>query len=270
MEAQDKLDNQEDDFRKFFDQERQKLIQSYHKKLHNQLQTQTELINERLKEEVIAQERGGHLGKLEELASHLERLERVALDNSSYLDENLCVHALWSAVCTLSSSTLVSQVCKPFRKELHILRHITSAHEDPVVMAALESLESSDVLDVGVEPFADLASWFSSDVAPKVVHVALVPDQNAGVLSYLASQLFSGLRFRRQGLVASNDVLSVVARAEYYLNEKDLDSAAHELNQLGGAAKLLLHDWLEAARQRLEVEQALEVVQAQAWLPMFW
>ncbi|KAG5338116.1 hypothetical protein C0989_008194 [Termitomyces sp. Mn162] len=47
MEAQDKLDNQEDDFRKFFDQERQKLIQSYHEKLHNQLQTQTELINER-------------------------------------------------------------------------------------------------------------------------------------------------------------------------------------------------------------------------------
>ncbi|KNZ79718.1 hypothetical protein J132_08845 [Termitomyces sp. J132] len=92
MEAQDKLDNQEDDFRKFFDQERQKLIQSYHEKLHNQLQTQTELINERLKEEVIAQgvelqrrwirdikvrvdqERGGRLGKLEELASHLKRL----------------------------------------------------------------------------------------------------------------------------------------------------------------------------------------------------
>ncbi|KAG5722847.1 hypothetical protein E4T56_gene6595 [Termitomyces sp. T112] len=265
MEAQDKLNNQEDDFRKFFDQERQKLIQSYHKKLHNQLQTQTELINKHLKEEVIAQgvklqrqwiqdikvrveqERGRRLGKLEELASHLKRLERVALNNSSYLDENLHVHALWSAVHALSSSALVSQACKPFREELRILRHITSAHEDPVVMAALESLESSDVLDVGVEPFADLASWFSSDVAPKVVHVALVPDQNAG-------------------LVASNDVLSVVARAEYYLNEKDLDSAACKLNQLGGAAKLLLHDWLEAARRRLEVEQALEVVQAQATL----
>ncbi|KAG5323526.1 hypothetical protein C0989_012074, partial [Termitomyces sp. Mn162] len=162
MEAQDKLDNQEDDFRKFFDQERQKLIQSYHEKLHNQLQTQTELINERLKEEVIAQgvelqrrwirdikvrveqERGGRLGKLEELASHLKRLERVALDNSSYLDENLRVHALWSAVRALSSSALVSQVRKPFREELRILRHITSAREDPVVMAALESLESSD------------------------------------------------------------------------------------------------------------------------------
>ncbi|KAG6891370.1 hypothetical protein C0992_008081 [Termitomyces sp. T32_za158] len=283
MEAQDKLDSQEDGFRKFFDQEKQRLIQAYHEKLNNELQTQTELINER-QEEVIAQgielqrrwirdvkirveqERGGRLGKLEELASHLKRLERVALDNSNYLDENLRIHALWSAVRALNSSALASQVRKPFREELRVLRHVATAREDPVVMVALESLESSGVPDVGVEPFADLASWFSSDVAPKVAHVALVPDQNAGVLSYLTSQLFSGLRFRRQGLVAGDDVLSVIARAEYHLNEKDLDSAARELNQLGGAAKVLLHDWLEAARRRLEVEQALEVVQTQATL----
>jgi mitofilin len=48
------------------------------------------------------------------------------------------------------------------------------------------------------------------------------------------------------------------------LNEKDLDSAARELNQLKGAAKALLQDWLRAARERLEVEQALDVVQTQA------
>lgn len=112
---------------------------------------------------------------------------------------------------------------------------------------------------MGVEPFADLATWFASEVAPKVSHVALVPDQNAGLLSHLASRAFAGLRFKRQGLVSGDDVLSVLARAEHYLNEKDLDSAARELNQLKGSAKLLLHDWLEAARRRLEVQQALEV-----------
>ncbi|KAG6857380.1 hypothetical protein H0H87_004742 [Tephrocybe sp. NHM501043] len=276
MVAQDKLDSQEDDFRKFFDEERLKLVQAYREKLSNELQTQTELINERLKEEVIAQgielqrrwirdikvrveqERGGRLGKLEELSSHLKRLERVALDNSNYLDDNIRVHSMWSAVRALTSSALTSPVRKPFREELRVLRHIANAREDPVVATTLEALESSEVPDIGVEPFADLASWFSSDVAPKVAHVALVPDENAGVLSHLASQLFSGLRFRRHGLVSGSDVLSVVARAEYYLNEKDLDSAARELNQLGGAAKALLHDWLEAARRRLEVEQALE------------
>jgi len=284
MAAQDKLDNQEDDFRKLFDAERTKFVLSYRAKLEHELQTQTELINERLKEEVIAQgielqrrwirdikvrveqERGGRLAKIDELSSQLKRLERVALDNSTYLDENIRIHAMWSAVRALTSSALASPVRNPFREELRVLRHVATAREDPIVAAALESLESSDVPDVGVEPFADLSSWFTSAVAPKVCHVALVPDENAGVLSHIASRIFSGLRFKRHGLVEGDDVLSVLARAEYHLNEKDFDSAARELNQLKGAAKVLLQDWLEAARRRLEVQQTLEVVQAQATL----
>ncbi|KAF7976615.1 hypothetical protein HWV62_6124 [Athelia sp. TMB] len=283
MAAQDKLDMQEDEFRKFYDSERAKFVQAYRQKLDHELQTQTELINERLKEEVIAQgielqrrwirdikvkveqERGGRLAKLDELAAGLKRLERVALDNSVYLDENIRVHALWSAIRALNS-TVESPIRKPFREELRVLRHIAAAKEDPVAVSALETLETSDVPDVGVEPFADLASWFTTSVAPRVSSVALVPDQDAGVLSHLASHLLSSFRFQRHGLVPGSDVLSVLARAEHYMNEKDLDSATRELNQLGGTAKVLLSDWLAAARRRLEVLQALEVVQSQATL----
>ena len=211
----------------------------------------------------MEQERGGRLAKLDELSANLKRLEQIALDNSEHLDENIRVHALWSAIRALNNSAVSSPVRKPFREELRILRHITAAKEDPVVSVVLDSLEGTDVPDVGIEPFADLATWFVNEVAPKVSQVALVPDENAGVLSYLASRAISTIRFRRQGLVPGNDVLSVLARAEYYLNEKNLDSAARELNQLNGPAKVLLHDWLEAARRRLEVQQALEVRHSQ-------
>jgi MICOS complex subunit MIC60 len=47
MAAQDKLDNQEDDFRKLFDEERVKLTKAYREKLDHELQIQSELINER-------------------------------------------------------------------------------------------------------------------------------------------------------------------------------------------------------------------------------
>jgi mitofilin len=47
MEAQDKLDSQEDGFRKFFDDEKAKLVQGYREKLEHELKTQTELVNER-------------------------------------------------------------------------------------------------------------------------------------------------------------------------------------------------------------------------------
>lgn len=213
----------------------------------------------------VEQERGGRLAKLDELATNLKRLERIALDNSAFLDENIRIHALWAALRALNNNVDAS-VRKPFREELRALRHLAASREDPVVSSVLESLETSDVPDIGVEPFADLATWFSTSVAPAVSSVALVPDQNAGVLSHLASHLVSSFTFRRQGLVPGDDVLSVLARAEYYLNEKDLDRATRELNQLKGPAQTLLSDWLDAARRRLEVLQALEVSYASVCL----
>lgn len=47
MEAQDKIDSQEEGFRKFFDHERMNIVQAYREKLDHELKTQTELINER-------------------------------------------------------------------------------------------------------------------------------------------------------------------------------------------------------------------------------
>ncbi|KAG2756973.1 hypothetical protein P692DRAFT_20437321 [Suillus brevipes Sb2] len=279
LEAQDKLDSQQEGFRTFYDEERGRFAQVYREKLEQELRTQTELINERLKEEVIAQgiemqrrwirevkvrveqERGGRLAKLDELATSLKRLERLALDNSSYLDENIRVHGMWAAIRAMQSAVDAS-IRKPFREELRVLRHIAVAKEDAIIAAALDSLEQSDMPDIGVEPFADLASWFTTSVRPRVSSVALVPDQDAGVLTHLASHFLSSFRFQRHGLVPGSDVLSILSRAEYYMNEKDLDSAARELNQVKGTAKELLRDWLEAARRRLEVLQALEATLA--------
>ena len=53
----------------------------------------------------------------------------------------------------------------------------------------------------------------------------------------------------KQVLIPVDDVLSVLARAKYYLNEKDLDSAIRELNQLKGTAKVQLTNWQDAARK---------------------
>ncbi|KZT29722.1 hypothetical protein NEOLEDRAFT_1127512 [Neolentinus lepideus HHB14362 ss-1] len=284
MEAQDKLDNQEQGFKQWFEQERQKFVRAYREKLEKELQTQSEIINERLKEEVIAQgielqrrwireikvrveeERGGRLAKLDTLAANLKQLERVALDNTAYLDENLRVHALWSALRAVNH-VLESPARKPFREELRVLRHVAAAKEDEVIVTALDVIERTDTPDVGVEPLPDLVTWFTTSVAPRVTSVALVPDQGTpGLLAHLASHFLSNFTFKRTGLVQGDDVLSVLARAEYYLNEKDLDSAAREVNQLKGTPKVLVQDWLAAARRRLEVQQALEVAETEATL----
>ena len=56
-----------------------------------------------------------------------------------------------------------------------------------------------------------------------------------------------------------NDVESILARVQYYLNENDLDTATRELNQLKGWPKKLAEDWIKAARNHLEIKQAMEV-----------
>ena len=134
----------------------------------------------------VEQERGGRLAKLDELAANLKRLERITLDNSVYLDENLRLHGLWSALRALHAA-IDSPVRKPFREQLRVLRHIAAAKDDPVISAVLDTLESTNVPDVGVEPLAALSSWYTTSVVPQVRRVALVPEQNAGLLSYLAS-----------------------------------------------------------------------------------
>ena len=47
MEAQDRLDSQEEGFKKLFEEEKTKFIQAYRAKLNQELQTQSEIINER-------------------------------------------------------------------------------------------------------------------------------------------------------------------------------------------------------------------------------
>ena len=47
MQAQDKLASQEESFRKFFESARASMIMEYRQKLANELETQSEIINER-------------------------------------------------------------------------------------------------------------------------------------------------------------------------------------------------------------------------------
>ncbi|KAH7342001.1 mitochondrial inner membrane protein Mitofilin [Rhizoctonia solani] len=260
MEGKERLDKQEEDWKGVFEEERRNIITAYRQKLEKELETQGEIINQRLKEEVTAQgielqrrwirdikvrveaERAGRLAKLDSLSTSLKKLERTTADNATYLDQNIRIHGLLSALRATVRQALEGNERRGFRDELRVLRNVAGESEAGEV---LDGLLKSQVPDEGVEPRADLVEWFTTSVAPSVRKAALVPDTSAGVLSHLAS---------------------VLARAEYYLSLKDLDSATREVNQLEGWPKRLVKDWLDAARKRLEVEQALDVVQTGATL----
>lgn len=247
----------------------------------------------RLREEVIAQgielqrrwlrsikaqveeERGGRLSKLDNLTTSFKQLERITLDNSSQLDANVSLHTLWSALRAVQAKVDKGGVA--FDDELRVLKTAATAaassasdeQSKKLVSAMIESIEQSHAATEGIKSFPALSSWFSTTLAPKIQSVSLVPaEHEAGVLSHLASAGLSKVLFRpRAGWVEGDDVGAVLARAEYLLNEKDLDGAARQVNQLQGWAGKLAGDWLREARKRLEVEQALQVGSSRAFLP---
>jgi mitofilin len=76
----------------------------------------------------------------------------------------------------------------------------------------------------------------------------------------MISITLSKLMFKKHGLVPGEDIEARLARAEYYLKENDLDSAAREMNQLQGWPKKLASGWVDDARKRLEVKQVVKVM----------
>ncbi|WVR06779.1 hypothetical protein IAU60_003814 [Kwoniella sp. DSM 27419] len=270
--------------------ERQALVDDWRKELEGELEAQRTGIEQRLREEVVSQgielqrrwlrsiktqvetERGGRLAKLDTLTTSLKQLERVTLDNSAQLDDNVRLHKIWSALRAVQSKAEAGDVS--FDSELRALKSLSApAGQGPeggetVISTALAQLERSGIPQTGVKSFAALSSWFSNSVAPRVHSSSLVPaPEEASVVSHLASSGLSKLLFRpTAGRVEGHNVGAVLARAEYCLAEKDLDGAAREVNTLKGWPGKLAQDWLREARRKLEVQQALEVVATEATL----
>ena len=211
----------------------------------------------------VETERGGRLAKLDSLTTSLKQLERITIDNSATLDDNVRLHKVWSALRAVQAKMESGDAA--FDDELRVLKSLSS---DPLASTTLAALESSGIPQTGVKSYAALSSWFSQSVAPRCQSASLVPEpEHASVLSHLASATISKVMFSpKAGLVGGEDVAAVLARAEWCLGEKDLDGAAREVNSLKGWPGKLAGDWLREARRRLEVQQALEIVGTEATL----
>lgn len=259
-------------------------VSEFKGRLEQELRAQSALINERLREEVVArgielqrrwtheihakveQERAGRLARLDELAHELGALQEVSLANSAELDATNGIHAVAGALRALRAAIDEpvergsEYVRRTFTRELDTLRGARGVRDDPVAAAALDALAATKAAEFGVESVPTLVEWFDVRLAPRLRSVALLPEHGAGVLSYLVSAAAAPFLAVRRGPVPGDDVQSTVARASWHLDHRNLDAAARDINQLRGWPKVLAADWLDAVRRRLETDQALDIV----------
>lgn len=266
-------------YREEFEQEREKLSQSYQARLQVETQRLQEVAEQRtrnqlleqsiaLKKQFVAQvtervesERNGRLGQLSDLSNSITELEKLTAEWSGVLDANLRTQHMQVAVEAVRSLLETANRPRPFVKELAALKEV--AADDAVISAAIASINPT-AYQRGIPTTAQLIDRFRR-VAAEVRKAALLPE-DAGVASHAASWALSNVLFKKKGLAVGDDVESVLTRTETLLEEGNLDDAAREMNGLNGWAKALSDDWLSECRRVLEVRQALDVMATQARL----
>jgi mitofilin len=258
-----------------YETERQKLAEAYENKLRAEMEAAKKLQEQKLRNELLEQqialrrdftssvqdrvekEREGRLGRLDELEKGVEELERLTAQWNEVVESNLRTQHLLIAVEALRSK-LEDQngegATRPFIEELAALKEV--ANGDLVVDAAIASINPISY-QRGIPSPSQLIDRFRR-VAQEVRKVELLPE-NAGVASHVASAVLSKLMFKKKGVPVGEDVESILARAEGWLEEGDFERAAREVNSLTGWAKVLCKDWLGDVRRVLEVKQALDV-----------
>ncbi|GJC84916.1 MICOS complex subunit MIC60 [Colletotrichum liriopes] len=270
---------QETQWRKEFEDEMQKVKESYDERVKLLLEREKQLNEERLNNQLLEQalalkkefvsevqnhvesEREGRLGKLDKLSAAVADLEKLTTGWNEVVDTNLRTQQLHVAVDAVRASLENATHPKPFTRELVALKEI--AAEDPVVNAAIASINPS-AYQRGLSNAAQLIDRFRI-VANEVRKASLLPEE-AGVASHASSYLLSKVMFKKQGLVGGDDVESILTRTQTLLEEGNLDAAAREMNGLQGWAKTLSRDWLGEVRKVLEVQQALDVIATEARL----
>ncbi|RPA97405.1 hypothetical protein L873DRAFT_1829083 [Choiromyces venosus 120613-1] len=279
MNVDDEITNIEHKWREEFENEREKLAQSYREKLHTELQRSAELAEHRLRNELLEQaittkrkwigevedrvehERNGRLGKLKELSESVEELSKLSTAWTDILDASLKTQQMHVALEAVRAAYESPEQPNPFLRELAALKEV--ADDDEVVRAAIASINPL-AYQKGVSTPTQLIDRFRR-VSDEVRKASLLPE-DAGVASHAASWVLSKILFRKKGLAQGDDVESILTRTETYLEEGDIDNAAREMNQLNGWARVLAKDWLKEARSLLEVQQAVEVISAEARL----
>ncbi|KAL7943133.1 mitochondrial inner membrane protein Mitofilin [Trichoderma barbatum] len=233
-------------------------------KLHNKLLEQAIALKKDFLKEVearVEEERESRIGKLNDLTTAVSQLEKLTLGWNEVVDSNLKTQQLHVAVEAVRASLEDGQHPRPFIRELVALKEI--ATDDAVVDAAIASITPS-AYQRGISTSSQLIDRFRR-VASEVRKASLLPD-DAGVASHASSWVLSHVMFKKQGLAEGDDVESILTRTQTYLEEGDLDAATREMTGLQGWAKTLSKDWLSEARKVLEVQQALDVIAAEARL----
>jgi len=193
--------------------------------------------------------------KLDSIERNMVMVEKILDLDSKFQAGNRKIQQLSASLICLEK-VLVETT--PFDKPWDSLEKAGS--EDPVIQAAIQTVPK-EVRTTGVASIDFLKQKFN-DVEIAAREAALVHPED-GLFGVLLASLFSKLLVSERRLTTENDDLAKISRAGHFVECENLLAAVVELEQLSPIPKQVCSTWLEIAKNRLLVEQALNLVKAE-------
>ncbi len=190
-----------------------------------------------------------NIGALEKKLENY-RNERLAIGKTS---GNSVARAFLVGVGQLRSATKTG---KPFLEELESLGAINIGKEAKNIIDKKLRGDSAK----GIATFSQLRFGFQK-IAGKVVSSSKIEIDEEDLVSQIFSRISDSVTWRKTSQLIGTGAEAIVARAEENLIQGDLESAVNELESLEPKAKLILGDWLQAAKKHIAVNKAVSSLQ---------
>lgn len=217
--------------------------------------TQKELLQQKEQLEKEFKERNfERIENLSTLQSKVFITEEILLSNLKFIDESSHFQKLSLILLSLQETL---ETNGPFQPELNEILELCK--DDEFTKIILQSIPD-DVAKLGVETCLNLSQEFSK-LKNDAIGLSYIPN-SSGFLGKLFAKVISKLLIKEKGFVDGDAPDAILARSEYYLEQKRLKEAVEELEKLDGKCAEYLNGFIKKAKQRLIAEQMFEILKA--------
>lgn len=281
------LHNQQQDFEHHLQIKEEELAKSHEESLKDQLLQQAQahshhltdslqkqadelqsLFSEEYKEKLNEKEQGFQF----QLAAALSQLKGIhsMINTVAEAGESTRKQQKIHAACDTLTSAILSANTNPDPYVKHSISNEVSslkdaAKEDEFISTVLSAIPE-EALENGISSETGLKSRFKR-VRKVCKRVALVPEEGGGLGMHLLSFMQSLLTFDMvyhamadQKDLKSMNTFELLAQANTYLEQGDLETALRLVNQLTGESRRIASDWVKEACLYLETRQTVMVI----------
>jgi len=218
----------------------------------NSLQYQNQVLSD-----ASAEQHAARCATLKELDIQVQAFDKVFSWQSEY---EAAIHKVQQLVLSVKNGERLMDEQRSLSSVWSRLAKL--AETDEFVKAVMSSVPGKTV-EAGVPTLSQLQSRF--DIVEKASRqAAYVPSATPSIWGHMVARAFAAVTFSERALVPGFDDQSRIARAGYFLEQGELSAAVTELEQLSELPRSTCADFVEVARRRLLVQQALSALRAHA------